>query len=305
MDNLRNFCVNRTSTFQHFNGNARFDETEATGSADDVFRCDHSAFGTQSNSARATFIESGMKRMFKELRYRVTFGIADLIFAVCLSCFGLTQQDLKGPPADRKTNTELTIQVTASRSLVKLPPKMPEIVPVNCEPTESKVRLNANSTSPHKAESFTWQVPVGRLIGKTRAVAWDLSGVEAGTYTATVEASDKHKHTASGSITVSVVICPGERPDPPPCPSVTVACPSSVESKDTLTFEAFVVGGNPEIMPTYKWKLSAGKIISGRATRKITVDVSRLSHESVTATVSLRGLNPLCSADASCMTQIR
>jgi len=55
---------------------------------------------------------------------------------------------------------------------------------------------------------FTWQAPAGRLIGKGREVSWDLSGVQEGTYTATVDASDKHKHTASGSVTVTVVICP-------------------------------------------------------------------------------------------------
>ncbi len=72
---------------------------------------------------------------------------------------------------------------------------------------------------PAQAEmTFKWQVPVGRLIGKSREVTWDLSGVPAGTYTATVEASDRHKHTANGSITVTVVICPGWRVNPPPCP---------------------------------------------------------------------------------------
>ena len=241
--------------------------------------------------------------MFKELRYWkvVTFGITGLIFAVCLSCLALTQQR----QAERETSTELTIQVTASRTLVKLPPKTPDLVPVNCEPTESKVKLNANTTSPHKAENFTWQVPVGRLKGKNREVTWDLSGVEAGTYTATVEASDRHKHTASGSITITVVECPSERPDPPPCPTINVACPSKVESNGTITFEAFVSGGVPEIIPTYKWKLSAGKIISGRGTRKITVDVSGVNQEWVTAKVKVGGLNPLCQAVASCMAETK
>ena len=244
--------------------------------------------------------------MFKELRYwkLVVLGGAGVIFVVCLSCFGLNQQDLKSAQADAKTNTELTIQVTASRTLIKLPPKPPEYRPVNCEPTESKVRLSANTTSPHKAENFNWQVQVGRLKGKNREVTWDLSGVEAGTYTATVEATDSHKHTASGSTTVTVVFCPGERPDPPPCPTINVACPSTVESKGTITFEAFVAGGTPDIVPTYKWSLSAGKIISGRATRKITVDASGIKRDFITATVSLRGFNPLCNAVASCMTEL-
>ena len=141
--------------------------------------------------------------MFKGLRHRnsVTFGVAGVIFVVCLSCFGLNQQRSKRVRANRKTPTELAIQVTASHSLVKLPPRSADVVPLNCEPTETEVRLYANTTSPHKGEmTFKWQVPVGGLIGKSREVTWDLSGVQAGTYTATVEASDRHKHTANRSI---------------------------------------------------------------------------------------------------------
>jgi PKD domain-containing protein len=235
--------------------------------------------------------------MFKRLWYRkvVTFGIVGLIFAVCLSCFGLNQQASKRARADEK----ITIEVTASRSLVKLRPN-PPFAPDNCEPTESQVRLYANTTSPFKGDmNFTWQVPVGRLIAKNREATWDLSDVKEGTYTATVEASNKHKHTASASITVAVVMCPSFLPDPPPCATISVSCPSTAESKGSVTFEATVSGG-PEITPTFEWSLSAGKIISGQGTPKITVDVSSLGHKSVTATVTVGGEDPNCNNVASC-----
>lgn len=242
--------------------------------------------------------------MFTERRHRnaIRFGVAGLVFALCLSCFGFNQQGSKRARADRKpTKPELTIEVTASRSLIKLPPGRADLVPLNCEPTEQEVRLYANTTSTHKAEmSFNWQVPVGRLIGKTPEVTWDLRSVEAGTYTATVEASDRHKHTASGSITVTVDICPGYLPDPPPCPLVMVSCPSSLESKDSLVFEATVSGGYSEISPTYKWSLSAGKIVSGQGTPRVTVDISGLSESWVAATISVGGFNPSCPTVASC-----
>ena len=125
------------------------------------------------------------------MRYRnaMTFGVAGVIFAVCLSCFGLNQQGSKKARTtgtNRKPNTALAVQVKASRSLVKLPPRTPELPILNCELTESEVRLYANATSPHKGEmNFAWRVPVGRLSGKSRDVTWDLSGVQAGTYTAT------------------------------------------------------------------------------------------------------------------------
>ena len=248
--------------------------------------------------------------MLKKLRYRtlVTFTVAGLILVLCLSCFGLNQQGSKRARADRKTNTKLVVQVTASRSLVKLPPRTADdVTSLNCELTENEVRLSASAVSPRNADIyFTWQVPVGRLIGKGgREVTWDLSGVQEGTYTATVEASDRHKNTGSGSITVKVVICPGWHPPPPPCPLVSVSCPNSVESKGSITFEATVSGGDREMIPTYEWTLSAGKIISGQGTRKVTVDVSGLSNESVTATVSVGGAHPLCATVASCTMCLR
>ena len=232
----------------------------------------------------------------------VTLGVAGLILAVFLSCFGLNQQGSKRTRGYRKTDTHLVVLVNASRSLVTLPPRNVDPAGLPCELTESEVRLSANSTAPHKGDiNFTWQVPIGRLIGEGREVTWDLSDVQEGTYTATVEASDRHKHTGSGSVTVIVVICPGWHPPPPPCPTVSVSCPSSVESKTSITFEATVAGGPSEIIPTYKWSLSAGKIISGQGTRKITIDVPGISDESVTATVSVGGFHPACVGTiASC-----
>ena len=246
-------------------------------------------------------------KVFKGLRYRnaTTVAVAGLIFAVCFSCVGLNPQDSKRARVDKKTNTQLTVQVTASRSLVKLPPRTVDLASLNCELTEDEVRLYANATSPRQAEiNFTWQVPVGRLIGKDRQVTWDLRGVAEGTYTATVTASDRHKHSASGSITIEVVICPGWHPPPPPCPTVSVSCPTRVESKGSVTFDVTVSGGHPEIKPTYEWSLSAGKIIGGEATRKITVDVSGLSQDSVTATVSVGGSDPSCPTVVSCTIQL-
>ena len=151
--------------------------------------------------------------MFKELRYRtlvtVTGGV--LILAVCLSCFGLNQQGSKRARAGRKpTNTQLVVLVTASRSVVKLPPRtVVDVSSLACELTENQVRLSAIAATAHnRYVYFTWQVPVGRLIGKGREVTWDLSGVQEGTYTATVEVSTRNnKHSVRDSTTVTVLIC--------------------------------------------------------------------------------------------------
>lgn len=217
--------------------------------------------------------------------------------------FGLSQQ---GSNRTRDRNSGLVVQVTASQTLVKVPPRGNH-ERLYCEPPESdEVRLSANATNPHKTEmTFTWQVPVGRLIGKDREVVWDLSGVPEGTYTATVEASDRLKNTAGSSVEVTVVICPNWfLPDPPPCPVVSVSCPVKMERKEQATFVATVAGGNTDVKLTYEWSLSAGKIISGKATPKIVVDVSDLNNDSVTATVKIGGVNPSCITDASCTIQL-
>ena len=124
------------------------------------------------------------------------------------------------------------------------------------------------------------------------------------TYTATVEATDRHKHTESSSLAVKVVTCPGWLPDPPPCPSVSLSCPSKSDPKGPVTFEATVAGGNVDDVPTYEWSLSAGKISAGQATKKISVDVSGVSDELVTATLIVGGINPSCPATASCTVQV-
>ena len=159
--------------------------------------------------------------MFKELRYRtlVTLTGGGLILAVCLPCFGFNQQGSKRVRADRQP----VVIVTASHSLVKLPPRRADHLSLNCELTESKVKLSGSATSPRNSGLyFTWEVPVGRLSGEGREVTWDLSGVQEGTYTATLEVSDKH-NTGKGWTTVTVVICPGWHPPPRPCPVVSVS----------------------------------------------------------------------------------
>ena len=43
---------------------------------------------------------------------------------------------------------------------------------------------------------YTWSVTGGTLTGEGRAVSWNLSGVQPGTYTASVEVNDGNSHTA-------------------------------------------------------------------------------------------------------------
>jgi hypothetical protein len=137
-------------------------------------------------------------------------------------------------------------------------------------------------------------------------VTWDLSGVANGSYTATVEVNDGNQHTASGSTTVTVADCSGCLPPPPPCPVVSVSCPSDVEPNAPITFTASVSSGAPGATYTYNWSVSAGTISSGQGTSTITVDTNGLGGQSVTATVSIGGADPSCTGTtASCTTSVK
>jgi hypothetical protein len=148
---------------------------------------------------------------------------------------------------------------------------------------------------------FTWSVTGGRLRGEGRKVRWNLDGLPEGSYTASVEVNADNQHTATASLTIKVVTCSDCVFLASPCPTVLVSCPSGADSKLPIPFAATVAGGNPDVKPTYTWSLTAGKIISGQGTSKITVDASNLGGQAITATVTVGGFNPKCSFNvASC-----
>ncbi|HEX6732771.1 MAG TPA: hypothetical protein VF074_22315, partial [Pyrinomonadaceae bacterium] len=153
---------------------------------------------------------------------------------------------------------------------------------------------------------YTWSVTGGKLSGEGRQVTWDLAGVQPGTYTATVEVNDGNMHKANGSATVTVGDCTDCRKPPPPCPSVSVTCPSEVDPNAPITFTATVTGGEQGATWTYNWSVSAGTISSGQGTSTITVDTTGIAGQSVTATVSIGGADPSCTGTtASCTTSVK
>jgi hypothetical protein len=157
--------------------------------------------------------------------------------------------------------------------------------------------LTANSSTT-TVLTYTWSVTGGKITGDGKNVTWDLSGSQPGTYTATVTVNDGTQ-TASSSTTVSIVPCPGCHL--PPCPAVSVSCPSDVEVGGPITFTASVAAGGV----TYNWSVSAGTITSGQGTSTITVDTAGLGGQTVTATVEVGGLAAACSRTASCSTAVK
>jgi Bacterial Ig domain len=176
-----------------------------------------------------------------------------------------------------------------------------------CTATGSEVTLVANATDPENDQLlYTWSVTGGRLTGEGRQVTWDLTGVQNGTYTATVEVNDGNMHKATGSATVTVADCTDCVKPPPPCPTVSVTCPSDVDANQPITFTASVAGGDTGATWTYNWSVSAGTISSGQGTSTITVDTAGIGGQSVTATVSIGGADPSCTGTtASCTTSVR
>jgi hypothetical protein len=97
---------------------------------------------------------------------------------------------------------------------------------------------------------------------------------------------------------VTIVNC---RCAPPPCPAVSVSCPSDVEDGGSITFTASVGAGGV----TYNWSVSAGTITSGQGTSTITVDTAGLGSQTVTATAEVGGLAAACTRTASCSTSVK
>jgi hypothetical protein len=83
------------------------------------------------------------------------------------------------------------------------------------------------------------------------------------------------------------------------CPTVVVECPSSFDYEKPLTFTATVhtLGG---AAISYDWAISAGKILKGQGTPTITVDMSGMGGQGITATVTIQGLAKECGGQASC-----
>jgi PKD domain-containing protein len=196
-------------------------------------------------------------------------------------------------------NSPPTVAVSASSSTITLP--CAEGTSPTCTPSASRsVDLTADARDPdNDTLLYTWSVTGGRLSGEGRNVTWDLSGVNPGTYTASVEVADGCCHTVPSSTTVTVAQCEGCTLG---CPTISVSCPDSVDQGSNITFNASLSSG---ANVTYNWSVSAGTITSGQGTSSITVDTTNLGGQTVTATVDLGGLDPACSRTASCSTSVR
>ncbi|HJR09639.1 MAG TPA: PKD domain-containing protein [Pyrinomonadaceae bacterium] len=128
-------------------------------------------------------------------------------------------------------NNPPTTAVSASPSRVVLAADCgPDQIPAEgCVATGSTVQLAANATDPDgDTLLYTWSTTGGRITGDGANVTWDLSGVQPGTYTASVEVDDGCGCIAFSSTTVTVERCsciaaPTPTPTPiPPTPEPVI-----------------------------------------------------------------------------------
>ncbi len=86
------------------------------------------------------------------------------------------------------------------------------------------------------------------------------------------------------------------------CPTFSVTCPD-IDAGSTLRFVAKMDAASSAKV-TFKWTVSAGRIISGQGTSSITVDATGFEGKTITATVEVGGIPDGCGNKASCSTPI-
>lgn len=252
---------------------------------------------------RGVFVVPGTSRAVTTQGYPLGFNWSEEPNGF-IGQFWIGRRNARSAPIPPNTGPTVT-SVSASISSITRPCP-PGTSSNSCTPTGNSVQLTAVASDPdNDTLLYTWSVTGGRVSGEGRNVTWDLSGVANGSYTATVEVGDGNQHTANGTATVSVSDCTGCKPPPPPCPVVSVSCPSDVKQGESITYTASISGGDSSMTPTYNWSVSAGTISSGQGTSTITVDTGSLGGQTVTATVQIGGADPSCTGtSASCTTSI-
>ena len=169
----------------------------------------------------------------------------------------------------------------------------------------SSVSLTTTASDPDgDTLLYSYNVTGGRVSGDGASVSWDLSGMSAGTYTATVDVDDGCGCITSTSTTVTIADCGDCIPDLV-CPQVNVTCPSEADPNSSVQVSATFTQGTPQVSETYNWTVSAGTITSGQGTSTITVSTANVAGGTITATVEVGGVDPSCNRTASCSFSVK
>jgi hypothetical protein len=170
----------------------------------------------------------------------------------------------------------------------------------------NRTQLQTEIACPNCDLTYTYVVEVGSIEGTGPNVVWNLRAQPPGMYLAEVIVEDKKGNKSRAAVTVRTVESGACDPPPPPCPVVTVECPSEIERGKPLTYIANVVGGEPFRVDSYMWTTDPPLKLDGQNTKNLTIATQPLSVEKVTATVSVGGFDPSCTGtQASCTISIK
>lgn len=229
--------------------------------------------------------------MFRSRRLLIGLFLPFVVLAVNIFAANVFAQKAQKVRAETVAYEPPTLSLSASPSAIRL---------CGGEGTPALVRLDAVATSPDKNPiSYRWTTDVGRIQGNGSVVTWDLSGVRPGYYRAFLEID-----TGNGDLlckafasTAILVECPPL--PPPPCPTVSISCPTKFEVGEQLTFNSSLSGSLGNVPTIYNWTVSSGRIIEGQGTSSIKVDTTGLAGQTLTAILSMGGYNLDCSASCS------
>jgi hypothetical protein len=149
--------------------------------------------------------------------------------------------------------------------------------------------------------TYAYSVTQGALTGIGAFVNWDLSKASFGMQTIGVEVTDQRGGKASSIARVNVVLCGS---CDPPCPFLSVTCPSEVTEGDVAVFAATISGVGPDEKLIYLWSHSNGKRIAGEAAPELRIVAIGSAGDVIKGTVEVLGIDPTCSRQASCESRI-
>lgn len=225
--------------------------------------------------------------------------VAALALLIALTGATLSQEDQQ---QKKKKDREIPTQ-TGPAPIVRIADHAHVVTPCPDALAEAQIPLSVSvqNFSDLSILRYNWRASGGRIVGDGPNATWDLSGVPAGTYQATIEVDNNQNNGCTAFTTTKVVVRECIRP--PVCPSVGIYCPETVALGTPITYTANLSGGYPaSITPVYNWTVTGGTIISGQGTTSIQVDATGLEGQSITATLSVDGYNQSCTA--VCTTQI-
>src|ERR1044071_301115 len=168
------------------------------------------------------------------------------LFVVVVSLFLLTtggSAQTPRPESDPQNLSPIVASLSPSAAEIILPCPSGMISQAgNCPRTlDTRVRLTTTTTGPkHNSLRHTYKVNAGVINGEGANVTWDLSGVAAGTYTASVEKYDGFGGITTAATIVTVTNCPDCVPSCALCPAIVVACPDDVDPGLPITLSASV-----------------------------------------------------------------